>query len=610
MNKPKKILLGFFALLILAVILAAALLTLEISSPRIEAVLLEKAGEIMEAPVSSEGLSFRLLRGAKIKNIAVGEKGSEIFTAESIEVKANFLSLVRRRLVIESAVITRPVMVAGRDGFFPPPLPMEAEDEDSGFKLSIRKADVEGGRLAFRNEKTLTLADNVNIQASLKDGMAVEFSAEAELPGKIRMESSGQMLAAPVLSVESESILTIDWGRSGKALSAGGIAAAEEIGGKGLSSFRVLLSGTPDNLRAVVSGDMTGEEISYGGFFLKQEGAPAGLSASARLAPPRIQIEEALLSLGENTIKITGHLLIDSAAADLTGTGSLLLDQAAAFFPPAGQIQAGGSAELDFSLGKEAEEPFALSGSFAASDWRFSAAGGQILEFDFEARGGKARIKNITGTMAGGSISGWGIIEESGEYEFSIEGADIQLEDLPGLKKNEGAAPGTSGDARLSASIRGAWPDAGKLSGRGSFEAAKGELRPPPEAEKFIAAAGLAGLMPLEYDEMKAEFQMENGIVNADALLMGRYMEARTEKARFDLVKKEKRVDADILLSPALFQKGGIKLGELENLLYFDDRGYAHLGLVWDGPLAEAAPNMAASLLRTGAKRLRERLRR
>ena len=84
----------------------------------------------------------------------------------------------------------------------------------------------------------------------------------------------------------------------------------------------------------------------------------------------------------------------------------------------------------------------------------------------------------------------------------------------------------------------------------------------------------------------------------------------RTEKAELNFIRSEKLVFADFMLSPSFMEGRRQRLGELEKLLYFDERGYAHIGLVWDGDIADPNPNMAASIIRTGQKRLREMLRR
>lgn len=612
MKKPKKVLLVFAALLLFFIIAAAVISTIPISSSRLESALMLRAGEMLGMPVASDGLTIRLNRGLIIRNPALGEPGAPLLTAKSITVRVNLLRLIRRQLDIESLIIEKPVITIGEDGFFMPPmLPAEAEDAETGFQFSLKRAEIRDGKLISvrREEPPVIIAGSMFITASsVEAGGPINISAKADILGEIRLKAAARMKSAREPAIDLNAALTVPWDRIGSAAAEAGFKPAKDISGLGESIFNIKAEGPPENIDITLSGDITDAEVSFGEIFVKPGGDRAVLSAAASLAYPLLLLEEASLILGESVFDAEGRASLEELTARLKGRGNLDLENAAGFIPPASNLGAAGAAEISITMTGGSQEPFSAGGECRIKNWRLSAAGGDSLDFEFKASEGQLNIKNVRGRIGEGSLTGYGLIREKGEYEFTIEGVDINLEEL--IKTEDEASFQATGSAGLAASIRSSGSGIEKMSGSGNFLASDGEVYPPRGAERLLGAANLSALTPLKYERIRAKFMMESGVLNADASMKGEKLEIETEKAEFDFTKMKKRVYADLMLSPSFMENGRAGLGDLDKLLYFDERGYAHIGLVWDGDISDTSPNMGESLIRTGQKRLRERLRR
>ncbi len=614
MKKPKKVLMIFAALLLFLIIAAAVISTIPISSRGLESALMLRAGEMLGMPVSSDGLTIRLNRGLIIRNPALGEPGAPLLTAESITVRANLLRLIRRQLDIESLIIEEPVIIIRENGFFIPPLlPAEAEDAETGFQFSLKRAEIRDGKLISvrREEPPVIIAGSMFITASsVEAGGPIDISAEADILGEIRLKAAVRMASAREPAIKLRAALTVPWDKVGSAAAEAGFKAAGDISGRGESIFNISAEGSPEDMDITLSGDITDAEVSFGEIFVKPGGDRAVLSAAASLAYPLLLLEEASLSLGKSVFDAEGRVSLEEASSRLEGRGALDLKDASRFIPPSGSLGAAGAAEIEMTMTGGREEPFSAEGECRIKNWRVSAAGGDSLDFEFKASSGQLKIQNVRGRIGEGSLTGYGLIREKGEYEFNIEGVDINLEELIRSGADDEASFQATGSAGLAASIRSSGSGIEKMSGSGNFLASNGEVYPPRGAERLLGAANLSALTPLQYERIRADFMMESGVLNADASMKGEKLEIETEKAEFDFTKMKKRVYADLMLSPSLMENGRAALGDLDRLIYFDERGYAHIGLVWDGDITDASPNMGASLIRTGQKRLRERLRR
>ncbi len=602
MTARRKVLIGGLAAFAVLLGALAFISVAGVSHPGIARAASSRAGDAAGVPVSIGRMSVSLLRGAAISNLAVGEPGSEFFTAESVRVKANFFQLARRRLDIEQVLIDRPVFTIGGEYMLPPIMPAEAEDPDTGFLLSIKSVRINSGRVVGSGKTPPVLADQIRMHAdSAVPGGPVSLYAGARLMEAAEMEFRGTVDPGRNFLADVEGTVSLDWEKAR--------LPDENLKGRGISLFRFSAAGTPDNLEANFSADISGEEIAYAGAFIKPAGEAFSIGAKASVTAERVEVREASLELGSSLFTLSGSASLDLQNVLMSGAGSADIANISNFIPALAPYGAAGSARLQATIRKSGTGRLAAAGQCRIKDWQVSFMGGDSLDFEFEAGGGMLAVNNIRGRIGEGSLAGQGLIRPGGEYEFSIEGIDIEIEKLLGLKKNDARGLNVTGAAGLAAAVSGTAGGFDRMDGRGSFRAVDGTISSLPAFEKFLPALGLAEIMPVNYREIGAHFTMERGVVRADARMLSETIEVKTERAEFDLVKMEKQVYADLAIPPRFVRSMRESLGDIGRLLEIDERGYANIGLVWDGPLAEASPNLAASLLRTGSRGLLEMLR-
>ena len=499
---------------ILALIIVAGLVftQIEISSARLKNVVVSKLSAVLGMPVKMETVSIRLSRGITAKNLSLGERGSEIFSAKGLIFRCNFLEVLRRRFNVRSIVIEQPVVTlrSGETGFL---LPLMAAgyrtpEAGSGFEFQLAEARVLDGKI--RVERKRSGSDEISLAV---DGINLEISCEGK--GKpVRIEGSGNVAPAVGFSVfgfykASEEApadfrikTDLDWAGMGEMLSRFGISSVPGLRGTGKSRLDITLTGKLDKLNIDVEGNLTESEISYGELLRKPGGLPAKLKIKSVYSPGKLDISSIRLKIGE------------------------------------------------------------------------------------------------------GELRGSGVIESGGRYRFSVDGKNVDVNELLSVKKNDDTTFEMTGEAELDAHITSKGTGAEGLNGGGSVRIESGTIKAFSWMEDLLSTIHLPELMPFKYSEIASSFSIVNGKMTLHSTtVQGKDAILNTEEAEIDLVQRTKNVSADFALAPHLVERERSKFKEFDRLFYVDEHGYAHLSIVWTGPLSETAPDVTASILKTGLKK-------
>ncbi len=222
---------------------------------------------------------------------------------------------------------------------------------------------------------------------------------------------------------------------------------------------------------------------------------------------------------------------------------------------------------------------------------------------------GKLDISSIRLKVGEGELRGSGVIESGGRYRFSVNGKNVDVNKLLSVKKNDDATFEMTGKAELDAHIASKGIGAKGLNGRGSVRIESGTIKSFSWMEDLLSTIHLPELMPFKYSEIASSFSIVSGKITLhNTTVQGKDAVLNTEEAEIDLVQRTKNILADLALAPHLVERERSKFKEFDRLFYVDERGYAHLSIVWAGPLSETTPDVAASILKTGIKRYGEEL--
>ncbi len=110
--------------------------------------------------------------------------------------------------------------------------------------------------------------------------------------------------------------------------------------------------------------------------------------------------------------------------------------------------------------------------------------------------------------------------------------------------------------------------------------------------------------MPFTYTKITGSFSITDGKVDIEEMaIYGKDAILETEEGEIDLIKKTKNISADFALAPHLVKRQRAKFKQFDKLFHVDEDGFAHLSIVWSGPLSKGTPDLTASLLRTGIEK-------
>ena len=614
-TKRKKVLLFFISSFMLLIIVSVIIATVEISSPRLTNALSAKVENALGIPVTAGAMSIRLSGGLRIHDIALGEPGNELFTAKGIVLECNFLEMLKRSFTVNNLLIEEPIITidGGNSTMFPFILPAYVEDDETGIRFRLSRVQIASGQVRTRGAGPETAAPLVIVDRFSVDARSagryepVEIKAEAAVLKAITVSTSGKVSPGEDFHIDLSSTLEIDWENIGKPLAGLGLAPRFQLEGKGRTSFKIRTSGGADAIDIVFSGDATGQEISLGGFFSKPAGLKTLLAGNAVFSYPALLLKDAELKIGWSTSNLNGEIVPGEGSVKLRVSSDLKAEEIPGLIPALKDIELGGEAVLDMELTRRKPAPPEAAGTCRIRNWKLNYFAGDSLEFDFSLYGSQFNFKNISGKIGEGDLTGHGLITPGGEYHFSIEGLDIDLEKFLDIKQNDAPPFKMTGNARLSAGMGGRAGGFEYLSGRGNFSADSGFIQTMPWVENFLVMINMPELMPFEYKEIKTSFLIQDGVLKAQGQIDGKNAAIKTEKATLDFVKNRKLVQADFLLPPTIVERQRSKFREFDRFFYVDGAGYAHMSVVWDGPLAETMPNIAASLLQTSMKKLLSR---
>ncbi len=217
---------------------------------------------------------------------------------------------------------------------------------------------------------------------------------------------------------------------------------------------------------------------------------------------------------------------------------------------------------------------------------------------------GRLHISSVRLRVGEGELRGSGVIESGGRYRFSINGKNVDVNELLSVKKNDEVTFEMTGKAGMHTHIASKGIGAEGLNGRGSVRIESGTIKSFSWLEDLLSTIHLPELMPFKYSEIASSFSIVNGKMTLrNTTVQGKDAVLNTEEAEIDLVQRTKNISADFALAPHLVERERSKFKEFDKFFYVDEHGYAHLSVVWTGPLSETSPDLAASILKTGLKK-------
>ena len=138
------------------------------------------------------------------------------------------------------------------------------------------------------------------------------------------------------------------------------------------------------------------------------------------------------------------------------------------------------------------------------------------------------------------------------------------------------------------------------LGGKGNIQIGSGTIKSFSWLESLFSTIHLPELMPFSFDRITGNFNIVNGRVDIhNATIHGEHAVLNTEEGKIDLVKRTKNISADLALAPHLVERQRSKFREFDKFFHVDENGFAHLSIVWKGPLSESTPDLTASILKT-----------
>ncbi len=232
--------------------------------------------------------------------------------------------------------------------------------------------------------------------------------------------------------------------------------------------------------------------------------------------------------------------------------------------------------------------------------------GGFVTKFKMSSvySSGSLRVDDIVVIIGEGRLTGSGEILQGGKYKFSIKGENIDMEKLLSIKEKDEVKLNMSGKAKMQAQIANSGGGTQGLNGGGSLQIQNGLVKSFSWLEDLFSTINLPELMPFKYTKIIGSFNIIDGKVDiTETIVHGEDAVLATEEGEIDLVKKTKNISADLALAPHLVKRQRFKFKEFDKFFYVDENGFAHLAVVWRGPLSKGTPDLTASFLKTGIKK-------
>ncbi|MCK4802653.1 hypothetical protein KAS33_03185, partial [bacterium] len=586
-------------------------------------------------PVRIERLSLKLSQGIKVRNFSLGLEDAEILSAEEIILKCNFLEMLHRRFNVQGIVVERPVLTLQKDQIGVLLLLLPKEVLEPLLTLIWPKEVVQGllqlipthnsssvgkSEFQFQLAQARVHDGEVNVESGRSDSLTVdEIDLEISSEGKGRpvdIKAVGKMRAFDfsiigsygdeAIPVNFGIVTEMDWSNvKSEILDTLNLKKIPDLKGTGKSKVDITLTGSPDELNIDVASDLTKNDLSYGNLFHKPGGLATKFKMSSVYSLDRLEFSPIDLELGKSRISVTGFFDRKEKMLNLeVKSDSVIIPELAKCIPGLKDIEMEGEGKLDLEISRTGTEAIESKGKIEVKDWRYRSYAGNYLACNIKNKGGRTRVDDIVAIIGEGRLTGSGEIFQSGKYKFSIKGENIDMEKFFSLKEKDEVKLNISGKGKINAQISNSSGEPKGLNGEGSFQIQNGMIQSFSWLEDLFSTIHLPELMPFKYTQITGSFSITDGKVDIEETVIdGKDAIFTTEEGEIDLIRRTKKISADFALAPRFVERERAKFKEFDKLFYVDENGFAHLSIVWSGPLSKGTPDLAASLLKTGIKK-------
>ena len=336
--------------------LAAAPIVLKTCFPpeKVRALVVTQAAKSLKREVRLGGVSFGLLRGLTLKDLAVSEfpdfKAGTFAEMDSFSVKVRWLALLRKRIVVArvAAEGLKVEIVKRKNGLYNfsdlagSSVPAKAGAAPAGqglpLELAVSRAALSGGRIRYRDEGAL---DDVTVSGL--DAKVVDFRLSGPFDAELAFKASGRVSGRPLdggasfsgrldlggqdprgASAEIKE-LSVDYSGlrarlegSARGLKPCSLDVRASLSSKGAEVFSAQFAGTagPPEPGAVLAaqGDFKAQTPGFNSSELASLGLPAGIKAPAAKIAGHMELKGEELALKAVKLESRG------VAVDASGT--------------------------------------------------------------------------------------------------------------------------------------------------------------------------------------------------------------------------------------------------------------------------------------------------
>ncbi len=594
-------------IIVIAIAAGFLLMHIEFSHTELKNAAISKLSKALGIPVRMEKLSVKLSQGIKVKNLSLGPDGAEILSADGIILQCNLLEMLRKQFNVRSVVVEKPTLTLRKEQIAFLLLPLLAASQhssssDSNFQFQLAKAEVRGGKVSVERQKSNSLTvDEIDLEISSEGkGKPVKIEADGRMLEVLDFSILGSYAAKEKSPINFKVAADIDWSRIDEILNKLNLQKIPNLKGKGKSTVDIILTGSPDELSIDAASDLTENEISYSNLLHKPGGFPAKFKMSFVHSSGKLNLPAVNLALGKSRMSLSGSFEPTKNTLHLTvRSDSVIISELAQCMPALKNVRIGGEGKLNFEINK-IQTDIAAKGRIEVKDWKYNNYAGNHLSCNIRSADKQTKVDDIVAVIGEGRLTGSGIIEPGGKYKFSIKGENIDLEKFLSVKKKDEVALEISGKAKLSAQIVHSGGGPQGLGGRGNIQIGNGTIKSFSWLEGLFSTIHLPELMPFSFDRITGNFNIVNGrVAFYNTTIHGKHAVLNTEEGKIDLVERTKNISADLALAPHLVERQRSKFREFDKFFRVDENGFAHLSIVWTGPLSKSTPNLTASILKT-----------
>lgn len=611
-RNPVKTFVLVIGFIIVVAVAAGFLLThIEFSHTELRDAATSRLSKALGIPVRIEKLSIKLSQGIKVKNLSLGPEGAEILSADGITLQCNFLEMLRKQFNVRSVIVEKPELTLRKEqiAFLLLPLIVASQHSSSGdsnFQFQLAKAEVRDGKVSVERQRNNSFTvDEIDLEISSEGkGKPVKIKAGGRIPEALDFSILGSYTAGKKSPINFKVAADIDWSRIDEMLNKLNLQKIPNLKGTGKSTINITLTGSPNELNIDAASDLTENEFFYGNVLHKPGGFPVKLKMSSVYSSGKLNFPSISLVLGESRMSLSGSFEPTESILHLTvRSDSVIISELAQCMPALKNARIGGEGKLNFEINK-IQTAISAKGRIEVKDWKYNNYAGNHLSCNVRSVDKQTKVDDIVAIIGEGRLTGSGIIEPGGKYKFSIKGENIDLEKFLSIKKKDEVALDISGKAKFGVQIVNSGGGPHGLGGSGNIQIGRGIIKSFSWLESLFSTIHLPELMPFSFDRITGSFNIVNGRVDIyNTTIHGEHAVLNTEEGRIDLVKRTKNISTDLALAPHLVERQRLKFKEFDKFFHVDENGFAHLSIVWTGPLSESTPNLTASILKTTIER-------